>query len=86
MNSDLREPPYCDRVVGVLAQTDETSVSVRVTDQGPGFDPAAYPGVDDPESLDESGGRGLVLMRSFTNELRFNDRGNEVTLIKTFGA
>ncbi len=82
----LTQPPYRDRVVHVLAQTDERSVCVCVTDEGPGFDPSAFPGVDDPESLDESSGRGLVLMRSFTDELTFNDRGNEVTLIKTFGA
>ena len=27
-------------------------------------------------------GRGLLLMRTFLDEVRYNERGNEVTLIK----
>ena len=33
-------------------------------------------------SLDPQTGRGLVLMRAFMDEVKFNDRGNEVTMIK----
>ncbi len=32
--------------------------------------------------LDSESGRGLVLMASFTDELIFNETGNEVTLVK----
>ena len=40
------------------------------------------PGPGDPKVLDTESGRGLVLMASFTDELIFNDVGNEVTMVK----
>ena len=53
-----------------------------IRDQGPGFDPKSLPPAGQPGSLDPDTGRGLVLMRAFMDEVTFNERGNEVTLIK----
>ncbi len=66
--------------VHVVIRRDEAQFLVR--DDGPGFDLAKLPSSADPTSLNPSTGRGHVLMRSFMDEVRFNDRGNEVTLIK----
>ena len=38
--------------------------------------------VRDPKTLERVGGRGLVLMRHFMDEVTFNPAGNEVTLVK----
>jgi CheY-like chemotaxis protein len=70
-------------------------VEVTIRDQGPGFDLGDLPHAaqpDDPlahldvrESLGlREGGFGLMIARGMLDELRYNERGNEVTLIKRF--
>jgi serine/threonine-protein kinase RsbW len=53
---------------------------VAVEDQGPGFDPGRVPDPLAPENLEKPSGRGLLLMRHYLTEVRFNGRGNAVTL------
>ena len=40
------------------------------------------PTAGDPSALEREGGRGLVLIHTFMDEVQFNDRGNEITMIK----
>jgi serine/threonine-protein kinase RsbW len=56
-------------------------IEARVTDQGDGFDPAAVPDPTTPENLTRPCGRGLFLMRKLLDEVRYNDQGNQVTLV-----
>ena len=60
-------------------------VAVRVTDQGSGFDPTMVPDPTLPDNISKTGGRGIFLMRALMDEVRFNDRGNSVTLVLRFG-
>jgi serine/threonine-protein kinase RsbW len=57
-------------------------VVAEVVDEGPGFDPQRVPDPLAPENLERPGGQGLLLMRSFMNWVRFNGRGNSVTLFR----
>jgi DNA-binding response OmpR family regulator len=70
-------------------------IEIIIRDQGPGFDPknlahAAKP--DDPlahmdvrEKLGlRDGGFGMLISRGMVDDLRYNEKGNEVTLIKRF--
>ena len=50
-------------------------------DEGSGFDPGALPDPLDPENLEKASGRGVLLMRAFMDDVRYNDAGNEVTLV-----
>ena len=59
-------------------------VSVRVTDQGGGFDPTTVPDPTLPANISKSGGRGIFLMKALMDEVQFNDRGNSVTLVLRF--
>ena len=59
-------------------------IAVRVTDQGVGFDPTTVPDPTLPDNISKSGGRGIFLMRSLMDEVRFNDQGNSVTLVLRF--
>ncbi len=77
-----REAPYKDRTVHVEAIASEHAIRIVVRDQGPGFDTSSLPDAGNPEILDTEGGQGLVLMTSFVDQLLFNEKGNEVTLIK----
>jgi serine/threonine-protein kinase RsbW len=56
-------------------------IQARVTDQGRGFDPSSVPDPTTPENLAKPCGRGLFLMRQLMDEVWFNDRGNQVTLV-----
>ena len=56
----------------------------RITDQGPGFDPTSVPDPTEEANLSRPCGRGLFLMRELMDEVWFNDRGNQVTLVLRF--
>lgn len=56
-------------------------IEARVTDQGVGFDPASVPDPTTPENLMRPCGRGLFLMRKLMDEVKYNDQGNQVTLV-----
>ena len=65
----------------VYEVTDE-QVEIRVIDEGPGFD---YHKVPDPtldENLDKPTGRGLMLMRAYMDEVTYNEKGNELHMVK----
>ncbi len=74
--------PYAQRQIRVKISvtTDEARFSIR--DEGPGFNPAEVPDCTEPENLERDCGRGLLLMRTFMDEVIYNPEGNEVTLIK----
>jgi CheY-like chemotaxis protein/anti-sigma regulatory factor (Ser/Thr protein kinase) len=74
--------PYRDRRVIVHMHASVESATIVVRDEGPGFDAEALRDPTDPENLERAGGRGLLLINAFMDEVRHNDRGNEITMIK----
>lgn len=76
------EPPYCDRKILVKVNISTEDLKIVVRDEGPGFDVVPVADSDDPSALGREGGRGLVLMRTFMDEVTYNDAGNEVCMIK----
>lgn len=86
-----------DGIVIVDYRIDPEKVTIEIKDTGPGFSPAnlahaAYP--DDPvshmmvrESLGlREGGFGILMSRGLVDEMSYNERGNEVRLVKYFAA
>ena len=73
-----REDP--EKLVRVLAELRPGSAEVTVTDEGPGFDPQSVLDPTRPENRERSHGRGLFLLRSLADDVRFNERGNSITL------
>lgn len=53
---------------------------ISVEDQGPGFKPAEVPDPTLDENLEVPTGRGIMLMRAYMTDVRFNDRGNRITM------
>ena len=51
-------------------------VTVRVTDQGLGFDPTTVPDPTLPGNISKPGGRGIFLMKALMDEVHFNEQGN----------
>ena len=76
------EQPYADRKITVQCKFDEVAIVVTITDEGPGFDPSLLPDPRDPENLERPSGRGLLLMKTFLDEVEYNAKGNEVRMIK----
>ena len=77
-----KELPYKDRKIEVEIELSAEQVVVTIGDQGQGFDPSVLPDPTDPDNLEKISGRGVLLMRSFMDEVHFNATGNQVTLIK----
>jgi serine/threonine-protein kinase RsbW len=61
---------------------DTHQVLAEVEDQGTGFDPQQIADPLEPENLERPYGRGLFLMRYYMTWVKFNDRGNCVTMCK----
>ena len=74
--------PFAGRVLTVTVHVTPTSGRFTIRDQGPGFDPRKLPDPTDPENLEKVSGRGLLLMRTFMDEVTFNESGNQVTMVK----
>lgn len=60
----------------------QDKIEVSVTDEGDGFDPEAVPDPRYGENLYKPEGRGLFLMRSYMDVVKFNERGNSVCMVK----
>jgi len=77
-----RIEPYRRRRIEVEASITRERARFRIRDEGPGFDPAGLPDPRDPANLERLSGRGVLLMRTFMDEVTFNEIGNEVTMVK----
>lgn len=74
--------PYKDRRIRVAVALSHKEALFRVADEGPGFDVKAIRDSDDITRFEQFGGRGLVLMHTFMDEVTYNAAGNSVTLRK----
>ncbi len=61
---------------------DYDKIEISLTDQGDGFEPTS---VADPrygEDLYKPGGRGLLLMNSYMDVVKFNESGNSLFMVR----
>jgi CheY-like chemotaxis protein len=77
-----RQPPYRDRRVHLIVKETREQVVYVVRDEGPGFDPTRLPDLKQPANLEACNERGLRLITTFLDEVRHNQAGNEITLVK----
>jgi CheY-like chemotaxis protein len=100
ISSDLREPdasvyellvarraitpPWSSRTVRLIASHTKNEATFVVADDGPGFDPASLPDPTDPLLIERVHGRGILLIRTFMDEVRHSARGSEITMVKRF--
>ncbi|WP_419189019.1 response regulator [Stieleria marina] len=73
---------YCDRRVSVKVAISPQQATCVIRDDGPGFDLSILPNDDTKDRLDSGRGRGYVLMKSLMDDVHFNDKGNEITMVK----
>lgn len=75
-------PPYSQRLIHVSARYSAEEAEFCIRDEGPGFDRSSLPDPTDPANLERPCGRGLLLMQTFMDEVKYNATGNEVTMVK----
>jgi len=68
------------KVVDIKAWFEDHQLVLQVTDQGGGFNPDSLPDPLEENNLLKSGGRGVFLIRQFSDEIEFNDKGNVITI------
>jgi DNA-binding response OmpR family regulator len=82
-------------VLQITYRIDPECVTLVIRDQGPGFNPGKIPHAasdEDPighidvrnELGIREGGFGIMLAKGLVDEFRYNDKGNEVTMVKRF--
>ncbi len=77
-----QEEPYRNRHIFIDALVSREQARFVIRDEGPGFNPKTLPDPTDIANLEKPSGRGILLMRSFMDEISFNEQGNQVTLVK----
>jgi CheY-like chemotaxis protein len=77
-----RQSPYQERRIYCTARFSTAEAVYIIRDEGPGFDPSSLPDPTNPANMEKASGRGLLLIRTFMDEVAFNDPGNQITLIK----
>ncbi len=84
-----------DLTVRITYRIDPEKVTIIIRDQGPGFNPGQVPhaasDADPIAHLDvrndlgiREGGFGIMLAKGLVDDFRYNDKGNEVTIVKRF--
>ena len=76
------DPDFSARRIEVEARITRNEAVFAIRDEGNGFDPSNLPDPTDPANIEKACGRGIFLMRAFMDEVRYNDAGNVVVLVK----
>jgi DNA-binding NarL/FixJ family response regulator/anti-sigma regulatory factor (Ser/Thr protein kinase) len=74
--------PYRSRRIRVQVQLDRDVARFVIGDDGPGFDTRLFEQPVQPEDLTRIGGRGLLLIRTFMDQVTFNTAGNQISMVK----
>ena len=80
-----KQAPYKMRRVYLTVKLKPAEAVYAIRDEGPGFDPSLLPDPTDPTNLERVGGRGLLLIRTFMDNVFHNESGNEITMVKRKG-
>ncbi|MDP6047602.1 MAG: ATP-binding protein [Phycisphaerae bacterium] len=84
LNNAIRHGNAMDpgKTAELVYEVTEEHVDIRVSDEGPGFNFADVPDPTLDENLDKPTGRGLMLMRAYMDIVEYNDKGNELHMVK----
>ncbi len=75
-----------NKSVHVDMRVGKQRVFIRITDEGPGFDPEDVPDPTLDENLEIPSGRGVMLIKAYMTDVQYNEQGNSVCMEKTRSA
>lgn len=66
--------------VTITFKVNEKEIFIKISDQGPGFDPNSIPDPTVPENIENISGRGVFLMKKLSDSIKFENNGSTVEL------
>lgn len=70
------------KLVRIRAEVSKQEARFTIEDEGEGFDVAKVPDPLDPENLFKASGRGVLFIYNIMDEVKYNERGNRLTMVK----
>jgi serine/threonine-protein kinase RsbW len=70
------------KLIRVTAEVSKAEAKFTIEDEGEGFDVNAIPDPLDPENLFKTSGRGVLFIYNIMDEVKYNERGNRLTMVK----
>ena len=70
------------KLVRISAEVSAVEARFTIEDEGEGFDVKGIPDPTDPENLFKASGRGVLIIHNVMDEVRYNERGNRLEMIK----
>ena len=74
-------PQYADKKVTIKYILTQDYVQYTITDEGDGFNHRDIPMEITDENFESIHGRGIIMSRVAFDEFRYNEKGNEVTMV-----
>ena len=76
------EEPYRNRRIVLNYKISKNSAKYVIRDEGKGFDHDYEAGNQETEEIFQNTGKGLLLITNFMHEVYWNERGNEITMVR----
>ena len=70
------------KLVRIAAEVSRDEARFTIEDEGEGFDVQNIPDPLDPQNLFKTSGRGVLFIYNIMDEVKYNDRGNRLTMVK----
>lgn len=71
-----------NKLVRITADVSPEEARFTIEDEGDGFNIAEIPDPLDPQNLFKASGRGVLFIYNIMDEVKYNERGNRLTMIK----
>jgi len=71
-----------NKLVRITADVSPEEARFTIEDEGDGFNVAEIPDPRDPQNLFKTSGRGVLFIYNIMDEVKYNERGNRLTMIK----
>jgi len=70
------------KLIRIAAEVSKEEARFTIEDEGEGFDVNNIPDPLDPQNLFKTSGRGVLFIYNIMDEVKYNDRGNRLTMVK----
>lgn len=70
------------KLIRIAAEVSRQEARFTIEDEGEGFDVNSIPDPLDPQNLFKTSGRGVLFIYNIMDEVKYNDRGNRLTMVK----